>query len=703
MSFWQARLRMFGAPPDAVAWVALLLGVAVALFGPSVARRLGRVARGPALAAASLAAAALSHGVVGWYLRGGPRIVDATTYWLQARALAHGLVTIPAGDAGVRGRFLLSPLDAPDRVASLFPPGWPALLAAGFVFHVPMLIGPALAAALVVATWSLARRVTGRDDAAWLAALLSVACATLRYHTADTMSHGLAALLGTSALALGWRATDAREPRARALSAAACGLALGWLFATRPVSGAAFGLMLVVAIAPRLARRDRLVAALGAAVPIALLLLEQRAATGAWLASSQSAYYAASDGPAGCFRYGFGAGIGCLHEHGDFVRTRLASGYGPLAALLVTLRRLEPHLLDVANLEPLALLVPVGALLGPRSARARTLGAAVAAIALAYAPFYFDGNYPGGGARFFADVLPLEHVLVARAVILLAERASRPIGAARAGAGLLALSLVGFALHGSHGLALLRDRDGGRPYFEPEVVARAGVSRGLLLLDSDHGFALAHDPLADDPSRALVVRRASADDRERLAWRSLGRPPTFRYAFDPTGARAPEVTPASFAPLDPAVWRFEAEVEWPARAQRGGWAEPVYTPLACASGGRALALHAERGATARVTIGLPVPDAGRWRVTPVVLTDGAGGHAELSLRTPGDPAPRARWTWAPAPAPDARCAPLPAAELELPAGEALIDVDFDASGSALDAFLLEPSAPPSAPAGAQDH
>ncbi len=38
---------------------------------------------------------------------------------------------------------------------------------------------------------------------------------------------------------------------------------------------------------------------------------------------------------------------------------------------------------------------------------------------LAYAPFYFDGDYPGGGARFFADILPLEHVLVGLALHLL--------------------------------------------------------------------------------------------------------------------------------------------------------------------------------------------------------------------------------------------------------------------------------------------
>src|SRR6202034_1675080 len=100
------------------------------------------------------------------------------------------------------------------------------------------------------------------------------------------------------------------------------------------------------------------------------LLASQSVGTGHALASAQSAYYATSDGPPGCFRYGFGAGIGCLVEHADFVRARASSGEGLLSALGVTLRRLRMHTEDVANFEPLALLV-----LAPLLRRSsRTLG-----------------------------------------------------------------------------------------------------------------------------------------------------------------------------------------------------------------------------------------------------------------------------------------------------------------------------------------
>jgi hypothetical protein len=153
---------------------------------------------------------------------------------------------------------------------------------------------------------------------------------------------------------------------------------------------------------------------LAAAIPgVAFLVLAQRAQTGSWFRSSQEMYYAMSDGPPGCFRYGFGKDTGCLYEHGDFVRSHLASGYGLVAAIGTTARRLKAHAIDALNLEPLALLV-LWPLLGRMRTKAGLALLVVGGQILAYAPFYFDGNYPGGGGRFFADVLPVGFVRAAR-------------------------------------------------------------------------------------------------------------------------------------------------------------------------------------------------------------------------------------------------------------------------------------------------
>lgn len=573
-------------PPDGPAHLALALAVLLAVLG---AKRLGGGDPRRFLAASALAGALASLAYVAVYLRGGPRIIDATTYYLQARALAHGDLawTIAEPSASFRGRFLLF---HDGTLGGIFPPGYPLVLALGFVLGAPMIVGPLLAAGIVVATHGLARDVA--EEHGWdaevvarAAALLSIACAALRYHTADTMSHGAVAL----GVLLAFRA--ARRGRG-----VAAGLAIGWVLATRPVSAIPIGLV-ALALLPR---RAMLHAALATLPGVALLLLSQHAVTGSFFSSTQRAYYAVSDGPPGCFRFGFGKGVGCLFEHRDFVKARLPDGYGLLAALGTTLRRLREHLRDVANLEPLALLVFVPM---------RRLRAAKALVALqiaAYVPFYFDGDYPGGGARFFADVLPVEHVLLVSAAYALAK--------ARGLTALLGFALAGFAVHASFEHGKLRDRDGGRPMLEPDVLAKAGATYGLVFVDTDHGFGLGHDPHAD-LTHAPLVARLREDDRDRMLFERLGRPPTWRYHFD--REKGPVVVP--WAPPDfGASLRFEAEAEWPPLAQNAGYATPEWVD-GCA--GRALVLT-PTGPRATATIALPVPEAGRYRVEVRIVNVG---------------------------------------------------------------------------------
>jgi hypothetical protein len=615
-----------GLPRDPAQWLALALAIAAIL----AARPLSRAFARPRLLVAicAIAASALSAAYIAVYLRGGPRIIDATSYFLEARALSQGSLSFPLAEPehAVLGRFLVRSEHAGAPHASvLFPPGYPAILAIGFLLRAPMIVGPLLAAALVLVTFDLARRALG-DAIAPLAALLSVVCASLRYHTADTMSHGLAALCFALTLALLLRAADAPAPRRALLLAMGGGIAAGWLFATRPISALALAPVLVYlllrderarASAPRLA----LSLAIGAIPGLVLFFAHQRAATGAWLLSSQRLYYAVSDGPPDCFRYGFGAGVGCLGEHGDFVRARLADGYGCLAAAGTTLRRLKLHLVDPANLEPLALLVVAGAFLARATTRGRALGIAVIAQILAYVPFYFDGNYPGGGARFFCDVLPIEHALLALAVVTIASRRRAP---ERWIAAAVALALAGFAFRAGFDHALLRDREGGRPMFDPADLARAGVTRGLVFVDTDHGFDLAFDP---DPAAPITIARHHGDALDRLTWIARGRPPAYRHRFAfPSGAVT--IDPLSFPPLEQdAALVIEGESLWPALSQRGGYALPAWAAGTCASHDRWLAIA---GPSASITLDLPARLLrGRAISLRIAARGAAGGTVEL--------------------------------------------------------------------------
>jgi len=574
-----------GRPPDGVAWAALAVAFAlVPLLHARGRRWLGSTRKARfVLPALAVSAALSSAGYVGYYLHGGPRIIDATSYYLQARAMAHGYFAFPVASplAAFGGRFLLP--SAPHALSVIFPPGYAAVLALGFLLRAPMLVGPALAALIVLATYALARELSGRLDVARVAAGLSLLCAALRYHTADTMSHGLCALL----LCIGML-TAVRAGRWDALSS---GLALGWLIATRPVSGAV-GTLLALCLLEPSARRWAWFGA-GLVPGVALLLCYQRSATGSFFASTQLAYYALADGPPGCFRYGFGREVGCLYEHGEYVRARLAGGYGLREALGVTVRRLAVHSIDIANAAPLALLCPVGAWLARADRRVRVLFYGCLGFMLAYAPFYFDGSYPGGGTRLFADLLPIEHVLLAIAIVRLEWRIVA-----------LPLSLVGFAIHASFAHRALAEREGGRPMFEAEVLQRAGIDHGLVFVDTDHGFNLGHDPGQLDAHEQVVIARYEHDAHDWWLWDRLGRPLSFRYSYSPSASSARgELTP--YVPT-PGALRFEAEAEWPPLAVNNGWAQPDFVP--CASGGRGLRLRpSSPTASAALEFELPLP------------------------------------------------------------------------------------------------
>jgi hypothetical protein len=89
-----AVLGAWGMPPDGPAWAAFAVAVAAvgtALAPDGVAKHLWTGGAGRFFVAASaFGAALLSLGYVAFYLRGGPRIIDATSYFLQARGLSEG-------------------------------------------------------------------------------------------------------------------------------------------------------------------------------------------------------------------------------------------------------------------------------------------------------------------------------------------------------------------------------------------------------------------------------------------------------------------------------------------------------------------------------------------------------------------------------------------------------------------------------------
>lgn len=623
-------LLAVGPPPDLVAWISAGLG-ALALFAAFALR--ARLATPAVLTkhywtfviCLALFAALLSLGYHDYYLGRAPRIIDSSTYLLEARTFLLGSASFPVPEPSAlfRGRFLLPLAGEPTRLAPIFPPGYPAVLALGLALGDLRFTGTLLAALLTLATAALALAITRDRRVALIAALLSALSVTLRYHTADTMSHGLSAVLVTTALAASARLRDGDAPSAqRAALYVTVGFTTGWLVATRQLTGLTLALALVTSSTLRWAldwkqraapgsptvsrtashaspapltssRRSSLRAAPGASlreslrssallalglVPgLALLFWHQKTLTGSWFDSPQLAYYRLADGPGDCF--GLGLGKGCAFEHADVVAAQGGHGLTLGWALLNTIHRLHWLSMDVANSEPLALL---GALGSWKLRRERAVAPGLALLALlplTTASFYFQGSYPGAGGRMLVELVPFLQVGLA----WLAVAHGRALVT-------LALSLFGFALHASYAQHAIP----GAP--APNLLEPSRTR----IVTNDQSFNATFDP--QNPTR--VVRDTGDARIDLLLGRPLGTPIV-----------------------------LEAEADWPPLAVSDLWTHPAHIAAPCVSRGRALALRHQADAP-RLTLELTGVPAGSYEVQLFAWSEEAACFARsLGVRT----------------------------------------------------------------------
>ncbi len=625
----QSPMWMFGLPGDSFALTAAALGVLLLVSRKAVwplrYRRIG-------LALLMLLAAGTSYTYFQHYLGGSPRIIDATTYLFQARSLALGSFSLPIIEptGSFRGRFLIPPLSDPQRLAGIFPAGYPALLALGVKLGSFQLVGPALAAALVALTYALAHELTGRRRDALVAATLSALCGALRYHTADTMSHGLSSLLTLASVYFQLRLLSSSRTKGFAV---ALGLSLGLLLATRQLTALAVTGACLFAFQGqktqkgrkeqgtlRLLLRSSSWIFLGFLPGLFLLGLQNHAVTGDAFFPLQLRYYALSDGPPDCFGIGFGKG--CHYEHADVVLQQGGQGLTPFWALKNTLHRLHWHSLDVANFECLWLLSVFFAFKVRQRRRYKALLGTLVVLPFAYSLFYFNGSYPGAGARFFAELIPLWHVLLALGLSSLRK--------VRVG---LALSLLGFACHASFGHQMLAG-----PQMGPSVLNNARLeellakpapktpapkaedtgaplgAKPLILFSTAHQF---NATFGSDGS--FFAGRRTRDSREFLLSRALGA--SALLALEP-GENGPQLVPVLTS--EPKIYVFESEFDYPPLSARDLWASPAHHPAPCVSNSRALLLH-RTGALPEISLEAPAPQG--TYLTELYVVKGGECHA----------------------------------------------------------------------------
>lgn len=348
--------------------------------------------------------------LAGWLvLDGVPHVSDEVAYQFQAKAMAQGGLSLPAPEPVAAFRFIHT-MVMNDRWFGIMNPGWPAVLAVGYVLRTPYLINPLLGA-LALFLWHGFFRETGvTTRAARLAVLLLALSPLLLFMNGTYMSHP-ANLVLFGGFCWSWARLLGAESRGAALIA---GLALGGNLLVRPVDTIAVTLPFAVQGLWRLRRNPRLfplfvlttVVALGG---VLLTLLYNRALTGDPMLMPVTEYFRLRN-PAERFGMGFGADMGTKMHGAEW------PGFYPADAVRVSSYRVSLFLQDLFGLPLLPLVALAYAVRRRREWDewfSVMLGTLAALLGVYFLHFYHGIAY---GSRHLYLATPVVMLMLARIV-----------------------------------------------------------------------------------------------------------------------------------------------------------------------------------------------------------------------------------------------------------------------------------------------
>jgi hypothetical protein len=353
-----------------------------------------------------------------------PHILDASAYYFQAKIFASGRLAAPAPAPADR----LAAFQGPFMVAwhgrwfAQYPPATSALLALGFVLHIPWLIEPVVATAALLGIYHLGRMLYGPWVAAQAVLLLALS-PFYSYLAAAYLSHPIALCAVVYFLLFLLRFAD--HHRLRDLMAAAAALTL--LLFTRELTAvlvAGIGSVWVIRWHGRALWHDRARTIPALLVGCAIVwfgvlayLLYNALQTGDPLLLPRTLFFPGDV-------YGFGAGVGFYGRH------TLAAGLvnldEQLTALLIDLFG-WPFYLTLA-LIPLALLHRDAARRWDRFCLSFVL-----VLTASQVGYFYHGIYLG--PRYLYETLPFLALLTARGITALTAFTVRALSALLSGAG----------------------------------------------------------------------------------------------------------------------------------------------------------------------------------------------------------------------------------------------------------------------------
>jgi len=403
-----------------------------------------------------------------------PLLIDELVQVMQARIFAKGLTSLPAP---LHPEFfsILHVIDFGGRWYSQFPPGGPAMLLPGVIVGAVWLVGPVCGAVAVVAFWYLSPRLDPRPTVALGATLIFAFAPFMVFMSGSHMNH--VPVLMWSVLAMLALAHATAQQTAAPRAAMSLGLCLGLIASIRPVDGAALALpmgawLLWRAFKVRALIGDLLLAGLGVAIPVALVLAFNARTTG------------------DPFLFGYELLWGKSHALG-FHSAPWGFAHTPargLELLSLYFLRLQSYLFET----PFPSLLPaVGALFLATTASKldRVLLWSAGLLLLGYFAYWHDGFYLG--PRFLFPLMPVIALWSGRFLAEVRERTGAgefPVRVATytllAGAAIgMVVSLPVRVRQYAGGLTSMR-----LDYTGP--AARAGVSNALILVRESWGTQL---------------------------------------------------------------------------------------------------------------------------------------------------------------------------------------------------------------------
>jgi len=358
-----------------------------------------------------------------------PHVLDAVSYYFQAKTLASGHLALPAPP--IPGAFPVPFTIVHDgKWFSQYPPGTAGLLAVGFLAQVPWLVEPVLAA---VTTWLISwigLRQYGRG-VALLAGALAASSPFVWLMAGSFMSHVPSTFFAALFLVAATRYAEKPSRRWLVLGTMALGCALFVREATALLYAGTVGVWLAWGRLRR-SRRAALgdlvsVAAVGAPFLVAYVLYNQ-ALTGVPWIPPRLLFSPVEN------RFGFGDGMGFYGRH--TVAAGLVNADEQLTDLAIVLFGWPFYFSLAAMAEPF-ILAGLGQMLRPllrvvgRANRVRPLGGATDGVAapprlerwdvahgavvlsfiLVYVGFYYHGIV--FGPRYYYDALPAMVLLAA--------------------------------------------------------------------------------------------------------------------------------------------------------------------------------------------------------------------------------------------------------------------------------------------------